>query len=159
MPFISICWPLHYSKGRIPKSVVIKRHWSSMLLNVFSFVQSAGTVEYTDCISAEGQDTSNEFPVYDTKQSDGEVPVMLKLWGMPNTPSLPLLPGPLWLEVVAPDRVLSISQIEPKCELMLNWIVWNRTVLTFNCAWTKSTFILNLIVWSRTVFILIKLCT
>ena len=35
----------------------------------------------------------NECPRYDTKQSDGEVPVMLGLWGMQSTPSLPLLPG------------------------------------------------------------------
>ena len=32
---------------------------------------------------------SNECPVYDTKQSDREVPVMLELWGMRNTSSLP----------------------------------------------------------------------
>ena len=38
----------------------------------------------------------NECPGYDTKQSDGEVPVMLGLWGMQSTPSLPLLPSPLW---------------------------------------------------------------
>ena len=37
---------------------------------------------------------------------------MLKLWGMQNTPSLPLFPGPLWPRVVAPDRVLSMGQIE-----------------------------------------------
>ena len=37
----------------------------------------------------------NECPGFDTKQSDGEVPVMLELWGMRSTPSLPLLPGPL----------------------------------------------------------------
>ena len=48
----------------------------------------------------------NDYPGYDTKQSDGEVTVMLKLWGMRSTPSLPLLPGPLWPRVVAPDRVL-----------------------------------------------------
>ena len=29
---------------------------------------------------------------------------------------------------------------------MLNWIVWNRTVLIFNCVWTKI--ILNWIVWN-----------
>ena len=34
---------------------------------------------------------------------------------MQSTPSLPLLPGPLWPGVVAPDRVLSMDQIE------LNW--------------------------------------
>ena len=70
---------------------------------------------------------------YDTKQSDGEVPVMLELWGMQSTPSLPSLPGPLWPRVVAPDRVLSMSQIEVNCVLMLNWIVWNWTVLIFKC--------------------------
>ena len=31
------------------------------------------------------------------------------MWG---TPSLPLLPGPLYPGVVAPDRVLSMGQIE-----------------------------------------------
>ena len=41
---------------------------------------------------------------YDTKQSDGEVPVMQKLWGIRSTPLLPSLPGPLWPGVVAPDK-------------------------------------------------------
>ena len=50
---------------------------------------------------------SNEWPDYDTKQSDGEVPVMLGLWGMQNTASLLLLSGPFWLGIEAPDRVLS----------------------------------------------------
>ena len=68
--------------------------------------QSAGAAEYTDYISAERLDPStNECPGYDTKQSDCEVPVMLELWEMKSTPSLPSFPGPLWLEVVAPDRV------------------------------------------------------
>ena len=51
-------------------------------------------------------------PGYDTKQSDGEVPVMLGLWGIRSTPSLPLLPGPLWPGVVAPDRALYMGLIE-----------------------------------------------
>ena len=50
------------------------------------------------------------------KQSDGEVPVMLELWRMQSTPSLP---GPLWPGMVAPDRVLSMGQIELNCVLML----------------------------------------
>ena len=51
--------------------------------------------------------TPNECPRYDTKKSDGEVPVMLKLWGMPITP-LPLScrPSP---GVVAPDRTLYVG--------------------------------------------------
>ncbi len=40
--------------------------------------------------------SSNECPAYDTKQSDGEVPVMLELWGIRSISSLPSLPGPLW---------------------------------------------------------------
>ena len=40
--------------------------------------------------------------IYDTKQSDGEVPVMLDLWGMQSTPSLPSLTDLLWPGVVAP---------------------------------------------------------
>ena len=53
-------------------------------------------VEYTDCFSSEGvRPPPNECPVYDTKQSDGEVPVMLELCGMQSIPSLPSLPGPL----------------------------------------------------------------
>ena len=51
-------------------------------------------------------------PGYDTKQSGQAL-------GMQRTPLLPMLPGPLWLGMVALDRF----QIEQ------NWIVWNRTVL------------------------------
>ena len=47
--------------------------------NVF-IAQLAGAVEYTDCFSTEGYDPPpNECPRYDTKQSDGEVLVMLEL--------------------------------------------------------------------------------
>ena len=64
--------------------------------------QSARAVEYTPM----------SILVYDAKQYDGEVPVMLGLWGMWSTPSSPLLPGPLWPGVVAPDRTLSMGKIE-----------------------------------------------
>ena len=73
-----------------------------------SVAQLTGAVEYTDCFSAEGY-PPNECPGYDTKQSDGEVPVMLDLWGMQSTLSLPSLPGPLWPGVVAPDKALSMG--------------------------------------------------
>ena len=55
-----------------------------------------------------------------TLNNDGEAPVMLELWGMQSTPLLPSLPGLLWLGVVAPDMVLSMSQIELNSVLMLN---------------------------------------
>ena len=53
--------------------------------------------------------------------------------GMQSTPSLPSLPGPHWPGLVAPDRVLSMGHIKLNSGLMLNWIVCNRTVFTFNC--------------------------
>ena len=51
----------------------------------------------------------NKCPGYETKQSDCQTPVMLELWGIKSTFLLPSLPGPLWPEVVAPDKVLSIG--------------------------------------------------
>ena len=73
----------------------------------------------------------NEFPVYDSKQSDVEVPVMLDVWGMGSTSSLPSLLGPLRPGVVGLDRVLSMVKKKLKCVLMLNWIIWNRAVLIY----------------------------
>ena len=97
-----------------------------------------------------------DCPDYDTKQSDSEVPVILELWGMRCTPLLPSLPGPIWPVVVAPDRVLSMGQIEIKCILMLkmeleielfwylncvrmvNWTAQKRPVLTCKlCMYAK----------------------
>ena len=49
------------------------------------FVQSTGAVEYTDCTSTEKKDTPNECSGYDTKQSDGQVPIMLELSGTQST--------------------------------------------------------------------------
>ena len=58
--------------------------------------QSAEAVKYTYCITAEGLVSPNECLGYVT-------------W---STPSLTSLPGSLWPGVVAPDRVLSMSQIK-----------------------------------------------
>ena len=75
-----------------------------------AIAQSTGAVEYTDCTFAEGEDPPpNECPRYDTKQSDGEAPVMLELWRMESTLLLPSLPGSLWPRVIVPDRVLSMG--------------------------------------------------
>ena len=46
--------------------------------------------------------------------------VILELWGIRSTPSLPLLPGSLWPRMVAPNRVLPTGLIEPNCMRMLN---------------------------------------
>ena len=70
------------------------------------FAQSAGAVEYTYCTSEEGvRPPPHDCPGYDTKQSNGEAPVMLELWGMRSTPSLP---SPQ-VHLEAPDTVLSMG--------------------------------------------------
>ena len=48
---------------------------------------------------------------------------MLELWRMQSTPSLPSLPDPFWLGVVASDSVLFMGQIELNSVLMQNRIV------------------------------------
>ena len=94
--------------------------------------QSVGAVEYTNCFSADGLELHNESPGYDTKKYNGEVSVILELWGMLSIPLLPLLSGPIWPGVVAPDRFLSVCQIELNCVLMINLIAWNRNVFMYN---------------------------
>ena len=48
---------------------------------------------------------------------------MQELCKMQSTSLLTSFAGPLWLEVVAPDMVLSMGQIELNRVLMLNCIV------------------------------------
>ena len=55
---------------------------------------------------------------YDIKPSDGEAPA-IEIWEMWSTPSLLLLLGPLWLEVVVPNRLLS-GQMEQTVYKLMN---------------------------------------
>ena len=82
-------------------SVLAARHDDDYRANgfltntIYKIAQSAGAVEYTDYFSAEGKDPPppNECPGYDTKQSNGEVLVLMEHWGIRSTPSLTSLPG------------------------------------------------------------------
>ena len=67
----------------------------------------------------------NKCPGYDTK-----LHLMEKFGEMWSTPSLPLLPGPLWPRVAVPVRFLSMSQIE-----LFNHLLYLKT---FNCAPTHN---------------------
>ena len=52
-------------------------------MSLLILAQLAGAVEYTDSISAEGLDSPNEWPGYDTKTSSSGIPVMLAhLWNV-----------------------------------------------------------------------------
>ena len=87
----------------------------------------------------------NEYHGYDTKQSDGEIPIMLEDWGISSTPSLPLIPCQLCPGVVASYRALSIGRIE----LMLHWISWNWTVSIIKVSpYTK----LNCLKWNSFLY-------
>ena len=119
--------------------VVCKMFMYMWKLNI-CIAHSAGAVEYTNCISAESK-TLSATSVLDMTLNN----LMVRfLWCWIFGESLP---GLLWPGVVAPDRVLSMGQIELNCVLRLNWIVWNITVLIFNCVWTKIILIQNWIVW------------
>ena len=77
------------------------------MLNAISLVQdlnSSRRVHFPTTIT-----TTPRAP---PKQSDGEVPVILELCGKQSTFSLSLHPGPFLLGMLAPDRVLSMGQIE-----------------------------------------------
>ena len=80
-------------------------------------VQSSGDAEDTkqsdgesDClVSKPGHSLEASYP---SAEMQSVYSVMLELWGMRSTTSLPLIPGPLWPGVLAPDRVLSMGDIE-----------------------------------------------
>ena len=84
---------------------------------------------------------SNECPGYCTKQSDWWDFSNAAAVGNAKIPSLPTLPGPLWPRVATSGRVLSMGQIELNCVITLNWVVWCKTVLTFNCVWIKKLYL------------------
>ena len=63
------------------------------LTHTYIYCSIGWAVEYTDCPSGEGQDTPlNECSGYNTKQSEGEVPVILELCGMQSTPFIAIAP-------------------------------------------------------------------
>ena len=79
--------------------------WTANVGLIYVFIQlryhmHACAVDYSDSISS-------ECPGYDTKKSDIDAPVILKLWGMRSIRSVPI-----WTGVTAPNSVLSKSQIE-----------------------------------------------
>ena len=93
-----------------------------------------------------GKSTPNECHNNDTKQSEGEVPLIPELSGVWRTPSLPSPPSPLCPWVVTPDRVLPMGQKYLKCVLRLNWSVWNVTVFKI-----ETVLMLNSVVWNKLI--------
>ena len=79
---------------------------------------------------------------------------MLERWGMSFTSSLISFQSPFWPEVVAPDRVLSIGQIEQlfdaghcwrsKDELISDVLLWTPTYGRAKAGWPARTYIQQL---------------
>ena len=75
------------------------------------------------------QNPTNEFIVYEIKLSDSEARTM-EISGIWSTPSLHLLPVPLWSRVVEPDRVLIMGQMEQTVDKEMTnvkmWLLYNN---------------------------------
>ena len=106
---------------------------------------------------------TNKWIGYNTKLFDREAPA-LELWITWSKPSFPSLTDPLCPRVVAPDRVLSMDQIElfeiySVCkQITLNWIVRNRTFWPFNYASTNGWCLIELLVIHSTTWNNLKVC-
>ena len=79
--------------------------------------------------SLQGVRPLNKYPGYDIQLSDYVAPV-LGHWEMWNTPSLPLLPGPLCPEVVVPVRFPPLRQIKLFNHLLYlkPFQIWGKTI-------------------------------
>ena len=55
----------------------------------------------------------------------------MELWWMWSTPSLPLLPGPLWSRVVVPIKIISMGQIK----LFIIYYTWNPLIVCKRMCW------------------------
>ena len=84
-------------------------HKNLLSIGYHDTAHSAAAAAYIDFTFTEEYDTLQWVFCYDTKQSDGEVAEILKIWGMLSTPSLPALPGPLWSRMVAPKSYLWVK--------------------------------------------------
>ena len=96
--WIKLFWHLNY---------VLKQYWSiwnKTVLTFNSFPVAWGFIILRLYLCRGVIRLPNECQWYDTKNSHGEVQVMLELWGMQSTTSLESLSVPLWPGIAAPDR-------------------------------------------------------
>ena len=87
-----------------------------------------------------GKTPTNECPGYDTRQSDGEVLVMLGLWVIWSTLHCHCSQCHSSKECFSYDRALSMGSIELNCIHILNWIGWIRNVWINWIAWKRNVF-------------------
>ena len=99
------------------------------------FAQSAGAVEYTDCISAEEKDPPTSVLIwvkairwcgsnYAGALGNSEYPFA----AIASRSTLAWCGSTLWSPIYGPSKMRT----------MLNWITWNRTVLIFKlCTYAK----------------------
>ena len=114
-------WKLNKEKFQMENLSPYSLYYNSHLL--FTTIWWPSRMGQQNTLTAslqKGKNSLNERHEYNTKQSDDETPIIMELSGMQSTPSLPSLPGPPRPGVVAPERVLSVGQIELNSVIMLN---------------------------------------
>ena len=87
--------------------------------------------------------TPDESLEYNKKQSEGEAPVMVEIWGIRITPSLSSFPSQLWPWVVALDRALYMGQIELNSVVILTELFEIKVFLHLTVWKQKTVLMLN----------------
>ena len=105
----TIPWLYPQKRGKTP---IKNRRVLGMTLNCISPVNCGCRKQQRLHLCRGIRPPANDCPVYDIKQSNDEVPVMLALWGMQSTLSLPTNTDPFWPGVLGTYMVLSKSQIK-----------------------------------------------
>ena len=104
-----------YLKIELVSSCSLQRDWINTYITIFnlqpSWLWRPWNTPTASLPRSKTPPPLNKCPGYDTRPSDSEA-LVLKLWRMWSTSSLPLLPDRLWLKVIVPVSVLSIGQIE-----------------------------------------------
>ena len=100
------------NRNIIKKNKLLFSSHSKTIWTIFEICQVGWSCRIHRLHLCRGVRTQNQCPGYDTKQSYGEVPIILELLGMQSTPSLPSFPGLFRTDETAPDRVLSMGHIE-----------------------------------------------
>ena len=76
-----------------------------LFINLFRYHPSQLRLENKLTVSLQRSKTPPmSVLIYYVKQSGGKAPLILELWEMWSTSSLPSLISPLWLRLVAPDK-------------------------------------------------------
>ena len=107
-------YSLHYDRCIVEFSLRMTTKVLTSCIHRLFYRQRLPTCILTQCVLTENR-IHRLHLCKGVRLPPSECPVILVLWEIRSTSSLPSLSGPLGLEVVAPDRVLSMGQVELNC--------------------------------------------